>query len=198
MLFSKLYNKIIEWSRHPHAPCYLYALSFAESSFFPIPPDFMLAPMCQAKPQNAFTYAAYTTLSSVLGALLGYIIGYFFMHFLAPYVDKFGYAPAFAKAQHYFQIYGFWVMFVAAFGPIPYKIFTIVGGAMHIALIPFILGSIVGRGGRFFLVAFLIRWKGEAMEKLLLKYIDRLGWIVLMAAAMGWLIYHFRFFPGMA
>jgi membrane protein YqaA with SNARE-associated domain len=198
MLFSSLYSKIIQWSRHPHAPRYLYALSFAESSFFPIPPDFMLAPMALAKPQNAFSYAAYTTLSSVLGALFGYIIGYFFMHFLWPYINKFGYAPAFNQAQHYFQLYGFWVMFIAGFGPIPYKIFTIAGGAMHIPIIPFVVGSIIGRGGRFYLVAFLIRWKGEAMEKLLLKYIDRLGWVVIFVTIVGIMIYHFRFSLGMA
>jgi membrane protein YqaA with SNARE-associated domain len=183
-LFSKLYNKMIEWSQHRHAPAYLYTLSFAESSFFPIPPDFMLAPMSLAKPQKAISYAAYTTLSSVLGALLGYCIGFFFMIALWPYLVNLGYAPTFTKAQEYFQHYGFLVMFIAGFGPIPYKFFTITGGAMHIALLPFILGSIIGRGGRFFLVTLLIRWKGEAMERMLLKYIDRLGWIILLTVVI--------------
>jgi membrane protein YqaA with SNARE-associated domain len=183
-LFSRLYSKIIEWSRHPHAPAYLYTLSFAESSFFPIPPDFMLAPMTLAKPQKAMSYAAYTTLSSVLGALLGYVIGFFFMALLSPYILKFGYAPTFATVREYFQHYGFWVMFIAGFGPIPYKFFTITAGAMNMAMLPFILGSLVGRGGRFFLVALLIRWKGEVVEKLLLKYIDRLGLLVLALTAI--------------
>lgn len=190
-LFSRLYSKIIEWSRHRHAPAYLYTLSFAESSFFPIPPDFMLAPMALAKPQKAVTYAAYTTLSSVLGALFGYLIGFFFMMLLWPYITKFGYAPKFIAVREYFQHYGFWVMFIAGFGPIPYKIFTITGGAMKMALFPFVLGSLVGRGGRFFLVALLIRWKGEAMEKLLLKYIDRLGLVVLIMAAIGIGVVHY-------
>lgn len=189
-LFSGLYKKMIEWAHHRHAPVYLYSLSFAESSFFPIPPDFMLAPMSLAKPNQALNYAGYTTLFSVLGALLGYIIGFFCMELLWPYLIHWGYAPEFQKVEHFFQVWGFWVMFVAAFGPIPYKIFTITGGALHIALLPFILGSLVGRGGRFFLVALLIRYKGEAVEKLLLKYVDRLGWLVLILL-LSWGIYYF-------
>jgi membrane protein YqaA with SNARE-associated domain len=181
---------MMQWSLHKHAPCYLYSLSFAESSFFPIPPDFMLAPMSLAKPQKAFTYAAFTTLSSVMGALLGYLIGYFFMHLLSPLIDKLGYTQRFLNAQHYFQRYGFWVMFVAGFGPIPYKIFTITAGAMKIPLLPFIIGSLIGRGGRFFLVAGLIRWQGPRMEKLLMSYIDRIGWIVLLILMIAGLVYH--------
>lgn len=179
-------------SSHKQAPAYLYALSFAESSFFPIPPDFMLAPMTLAKPEKAFVYAVYTTLSSVLGALLGYVIGYFFMTLLWPYLQSMGYAPAFVKTQHYFLHYGFWVMFIAGFGPVPYKIFTITGGAMHIPLVPFVIGSVIGRGGRFFLVTLLIRLKGEAMEKLLLKYIDRLGIITVLLMIFSMIIYFFR------
>lgn len=189
-LFSSLYKKVIAWSHHRHAPAILYSLSFAESSFFPVPPDFMLAPMALAKPEKSLTYATYTTLFSVLGALLGYLIGFFLLQLLWPYLNQWGYAPVFHKVEHFFQVWGFWVMFVAAFGPIPYKFFTITGGALHMAFLPFMLGSIAGRGGRFFLVAALIRYKGESMEKLLLKYIDRLGWISLVLL-VSWGIYHF-------
>ena len=189
-LFSGLYKKVITWSHHRHAPAYLYTLSFAESSFFPIPPDFMLAPMALAKPEKSLIYAAYTTLFSILGALFGYLIGFFFMHLLWPHLVQWGYEPTFDKVQHFFEVWGFWVMFVAAFGPIPYKFFTITAGVIHMALLPFLLGSLAGRGGRFFLVALLIRYKGESMEKFLLKYIDRLGWVVLILL-LGWGIYHF-------
>lgn len=190
-IFSWLYAKIIAWSKHRHAPYYLYSLSFAESSFFPIPPDFMLAPMCLAKPDRAVEYATFTTISSVLGALFGYLIGIFFIHLLYPYIVHLGYANTFAMAEAWFKKWGFWVMFIAGFGPIPYKIFTIAAGATHIPLLPFLVGSIVGRGGRFFIVALLIRWKGEAMEKLLLKYIDRLCWILLIAGIIGYGLYHY-------
>ncbi len=190
-LFSWLYAKVIAWSKHRHAPYYLYSLSFAESSFFPIPPDFMLAPMSLAKPDRAFEYATFTTLSSVLGALFGYVIGAFFIHFLYPYIVHFGYGPTFNHAESWFKQWGFWVMFVAGFGPIPYKIFTIAAGAMHIPLIPFIIGSTIGRGGRFFIIASLIRWKGEVMEKLLLRYIDRLCWILIIAGGLGYALYHY-------
>jgi membrane protein YqaA with SNARE-associated domain len=191
-LFSSLYNKMITWSRHKHAPAYLYILSFAESSFFPIPPDFMLAPMSLAKPESAMTYALYTTISSVFGALFGYVIGFCFMHLLWPYIDHFGYAPQFHKAQAFFQDWGFWVMFFAGFGPIPYKIFTITAGAMHIALLPFIIGSLVGRGGRFFLVALLLRQYGTAVEKMFLKYTERIGWIVVALIILGIALYQYR------
>lgn len=189
-LFSSLYQKMIAWSCHRHAPRYLYSLSFAESSFFPIPPDFMLAPMSLAKPEKALTYAMYTTLSSVLGALLGYVIGYYGLSLVMPYIQMLGYAQKFETVSHYFQHYGFWVMFIAGFGPIPYKIFTITAGAMKIPLLPFIIGSIIGRGGRFFLVAGLIRWQGERMEKMLMRYIDRLGWAVILAALIFSVFYY--------
>lgn len=191
-LFSSLYDKMITWSRHKHAPAYLYSLSFAESSFFPIPPDFMLAPMTLAKPESAITYAWYTTISSVLGALFGYAIGFFFMHLLWPYIEHFGYAPQFHKAQGFFQEWGFWVMFFAGFGPIPYKIFTITAGAMHISLAPFVVGSLVGRGGRFFLVALLVRQYGTQVEKMFLKYIERIGWIVVILIILGITLYQYR------
>lgn len=190
-LLTKCYHHIIRWSRHRHAPWYLYALSFAESSFFPIPPDFMLAPMTLAKPENGYKYAAYTTISSVIGGLFGYIIGFFFMHLLMPYITHFGYAGKFAEVAHWFAEWGFWVMFFAGFAIIPYKFFTITAGAMHIPLLPFILGSLVGRGGRFFLVVWLIRWRGAAMEKMLLRYIDRAGFWGAIGLIAALAIYHY-------
>lgn len=181
----------MQWSQHRHAPYYLYSLSFAESSFFPIPPDFMLAPMALAKPQRAMTYALLTTISSVLGGLLGYAIGMLFMQWLEPYIIHFGYADTLLKVESWFKLWGFWVMFVAGFAPIPYKFFTIAAGAMQIPLLPFIIGSVFGRGGRFFLVALLIRWQGAKVERMLIKHIDRLGWISIGLILIGFTIYHY-------
>ena len=183
-MFAGLYRKIMMWSKHAHAPYYLFLLSFAESSFFPIPPDFMLAPMVLANREKAWWYAFITTLASVLGALLGYSLGIFFLAMIYPLIVHFGYADVYHKVGLWFEHWNFWVMIFAGFAIIPYKIFTIAAGAMHISLIPFIIGSIVGRGGRFFLVTALIKWKGVQVEQFLIRYIEHIGWFTLAGIAL--------------
>lgn len=190
-IFTYLYNKMMDWARHQHAPYYLYILSFAESSFFPIPPDVMLAPMALAKPERAWRYATYTTIASVLGGVFGYLIGALAFTLIHPYIIKFGYEANYEHIQQWFNVWGFWLMFFAGFAPIPYKLFTIAAGAMHIALLPFILGSAVGRGGRFFLVTWVMLWGGERMEKMVARYIERIGWIVvILLLFVYWFWYH--------
>lgn len=181
-IFAKLYDKALVWAKHKHAPSYLFALSFAESSFFPIPPDVMLAPMVLAWPRCALQYALLTTLASVLGGLFGYWIGIVAFDWVHPYIIHFGYEDAYQKIEHGFKVWDFWILFLAGFTPLPYKLFTIAAGALHVALLPFILGSLVGRGGRFFLVAFLIRWGGLHIDKLLRRYVDRIAWFILLFA----------------
>ena len=179
-IFSSLYNRVMAWSRHRHAPWFLGGLSFAESSFFPIPPDVMLAPMSMAKPEKAWWFATLTTITSVLGGLLGWLIGHFALELIAPLVTGGGrYAEPFAAAERWFDEWGVWAIFIAGFSPIPYKIFTISAGVMHMALIPFLIASAVGRGARFFIVAALMAWGGERMESTLREYVDRLGWIMV-------------------
>ncbi len=179
-MFSALYDRVMQWSRHRNAPRYLAALSFAESSFFPIPPDVMLAPMVLAKPDSAWRLAAITTITSVLGGLLGYFIGAFAFEFIEPIMREAGYYPKYLRAQEWFQRWGFWAVFLAGFSPIPYKVFTIASGVILMPLLPFLLASAVGRGGRFFLVAALIRWGGAKMERTLRQHIDRIGWAVVV------------------
>ncbi|MET0026801.1 MAG: YqaA family protein [Candidatus Thiodiazotropha sp.] len=180
-VFSALYARTMQWSRHPHAPRYLAGLSFAESSFFPIPPDVMLAPMSMAEPHRAWYYAALTTLASVLGGLLGYFIGVFAMDFVEPWLHDWGYWDAYQQAQSWFDRWGFWAVFLAGFSPIPYKIFTISAGVVSMALVPFLIASAVGRGARFFLVAMLMAWGGPRMEQVLHRYVDRVGWMLVGA-----------------
>lgn len=180
-IFSSLYDRMMVWSRHRHAPWYLSGLSFAESSFFPIPPDVMLAPMSMAKPQKAWWFAALTTVASVLGGLLGWMIGHYAFELIAPLVTEGGrYAEPFAAAEAWFEEWGVWAIFIAGFSPIPYKVFTISAGVLHMALIPFLIASVVGRGARFFLVAAVMAWGGERMEATLRQYVDRLGWIMVI------------------
>lgn len=153
------------WARHPYAPFYLAALSFAESSFFPIPPDVMLAPMCLARRDRAWFLAALTALASVLGGVLGYAIGFYAFSWIEPYIHEFGYGEAYNQSVAWFQEWGFWAVLVAGFSPIPYKVFTITAGALSMSFLPFTLASFIGRGSRFFLVAGLMRAGGPRMER---------------------------------
>ncbi len=187
-LFSPLYSRAMQWARHRHAQRYLAGLSFAESSFFPIPPDVMLAPMSLANPARAIWFATLTTIASVLGGLLGYLIGLFAFDMIEPLLHSADYYPKYLQAKAWFDEWGFWAVFLAGFSPIPYKVFTITAGVISMALAPFIIASLIGRGGRFFLVALLMAWGGERMEEALHKYIDRLGWLTIALAAIAVLI----------
>jgi membrane protein YqaA with SNARE-associated domain len=184
-LFSPLYARAMQWARHRHAPVYLGTMSFAESSFFPVPPDVMLAPMCLARPERAWRFALLTTLTSVAGGLAGYAIGYFAFEALAPWLQTTKYWTSYQTAVQWFSDYGFWAVFIAGFSPIPYKVFTIAAGALSMALLPFTLASIIGRGARFYLVAGLMKWGGERMEAALHRYVDRIGWATVALAALA-------------
>ncbi len=182
--FALLYGRVMSWSRHRHAPYYLGALSFAESSFFPIPPDVMLAPMALARPQYAWFFALITTVTSVLGGVLGYLIGLYLLELVEPLLHQLGYWDGYLQAVEWFAVWGFWAVFLAGFSPIPYKVFTIGAGAVAMALPLFVLASLIGRGARFFLVAGLMRWGGVRMEALLYTYVERLGWATVILAVV--------------
>jgi len=190
--FQGIYQKIIQWAGHRHAIYYLATMSFIEASVFPIPPDVMLVPMILAKPRAAWFYALVTTVASVLGGLFGYLIGAFAFDLIHPFIVSFGYEPMYQQIGGWFDEWGFWIIFLAGFTPIPYKLFTIAAGVTQLNLLPFIFGSIIGRGARFFLVAFLVWWGGERMETLLKKYSDRITWVLLgMGVFIGaWYWYH--------
>lgn len=187
-LFSHLYTRVMRWSAHRHATYYLFGLSFAEASFFPLPPDVMLAPMALGKPRHAWRYALLTTLGSVLGGLLGYVIGYFAFELVQPLLHRAGYWERYLEVHHWFNTWGFWAVFLAGVSPIPYKLFTITAGVVSMALVPFILASTIGRGVRFFLVAGLMRWGGTRMDEMLRRYIERIGWALVLAAVVLYLI----------
>ncbi|MDH3353769.1 MAG: DedA family protein [Chromatiales bacterium] len=191
-LFSSLYDKVILWAKHPHADRYLATLSFAESSFFPIPPDVMMIPMALARPDRGWRLALLTTLFSVIGGVAGYMIGLWGFELVEPIIQQAGYLDRFEKVVAWFAEWGIWIIFIAGFSPIPYKLFTISAGMLHMMFIPFVMASIIGRGARFFLVAGLIRWGGTAMEQKLRRYIDRIGWTVVALIVVGVLIYYLR------
>ncbi len=176
-LFSAIYEWTLKWAEHKFAPGILALLTFCESVFFPIPPDVLLAPMVLAKPEKAWRFASLTTVSSIIGGSVGYLLGYLmFEPWIQPLITQFGYQGRFDTAMNWFSEWGVWVVFIAGFSPIPYKLFTVSAGFLQMAFLPFLFASAIGRGLRFFLVAGLIKLGGSAMEKSLRKWVDVLGW----------------------
>ena len=188
-IFTVMYDKVMEWSKHRLASWYLSLLSFSESVFFPIPPDVMLAPMALSKPNKAWKYAFLTSLASVLGGVVGYMLGaMLFDPVVQPALQSFGYEQKFATITEWFETWGIWIVFIAGFSPIPYKLFTVTAGVLSMAFLPFVIISAVSRSMRFYMVAGLMKWGGEPMEKKLRLYVDRIGWGVVILAVLGYLI----------
>lgn len=188
-LFSAIYEWTLKWAEHKFAPRMLALLTFAESVFFPIPPDVLLAPMVLAKPNKAWQLASLTTVSSIIGGSVGYLLGYLmFEPWIQPLITEFGYQHRFDTAMNWFSEWGVWVVFIAGFSPIPYKLFTVSAGFLQMAFLPFLFASAIGRGMRFFLVAGIIKWGGSTMEKSLRKWIDVLGWGLLAVIIIAYLI----------
>jgi len=187
-LFETIYHRVMRYSRHRHAPYYLSLLSFVESFILPFPPpDVMLAPMSLSRPFLAMRFAALTLLFSVLGGLIGYLIGAFLFHQVEPFIIEWGYQARFEKVTLWFKQWGFWAVLVAGFSPVPYKIFTIAAGVLNLAIIPFVLASIIGRGARFFLLAWCLAKFGPAIEPRLVRYIEYIGWaiVAILVLAIG-------------
>lgn len=178
-LFAPLYDQTLHWARHSRAPWALSILSFIESIIFPIPTDVMLAPMVLAEPPKWLRYATLATVFSVLGGVFGYLLGAWAFDWASPWLLTGSGAEAFAEAQQSFQEWGVWFVFIAAFTPVPYKVFTISAGFMALALVPFIIASAAGRAARFFLVAGLVRWLGARYEPLLRRHIEFAGWLIV-------------------
>ena len=178
-LFAPLYDQTLRWARHSRAPWALSILSFIESVIFPIPTDVMLAPMVLAEPPKWLRYATLATIFSVLGGVFGYLLGAWAFDWASSWLLTGNGAQTFAEAQRLFQEWGVWFVFIAAFTPVPYKVFTISAGFMALALVPFIVASAAGRAARFFLVAGLVRWLGTRYEPLLRRYIEFIGWLIV-------------------
>ena len=180
-MLRRFYNAIIALSERPAAPWWLFGIAFAEASFFPVPPDALLIPMALAQPRKAFWFAAICTAGSVLGGALGYAIGFFLLDKLAqPIISFYHYGPAFAAFQQKFAQYGVWVILIKGLTPIPYKIVTIAAGAAAFNFWLFMAASLITRGGRFFLLAILLRQFGPPVRVFIEK---RLGLVTSLVAA---------------
>jgi membrane protein YqaA with SNARE-associated domain len=171
-MLRKLYNWVLKLAGGPQAEPALAVVSFAESSFFPLPPDVMLAPMCLARPERAWRYALVCTIASVCGALLGYAIGYLLYDTIGkPIIGFFGYGGKEASLKAAYDQYGVWIIFLKGLTPIPFKLVTIVSGFMKFSLPIFIGACVVTRGLRFFLVAFLFKTYGPTLAPVIEKRI---------------------------
>ena len=167
--------------RSPHAERSLIAISFAESSFFPLPPDLMLGPMAAAEPSKWARYALVCTIASVVGGMFGYAIGYFLFESVGKWIiSLFGYAGKEAALREFYAQWGAWFIFLKGLTPIPFKLVTIVSGAMKFSLPIFIVAAIITRGLRFFAVAFLFQRFGPQIAPVMEK---RMG-VVLLGTAV--------------
>lgn len=191
-LFEPIYSTILKWAKHKHAERYLAGISFAESSFFPIPVDVMLAPMVLANKSKAWRLAAITTLMSVVGGAFGYMLGAFFFDAYGDQMLNYFHAhETFESIKAKYAANGILIILLAGFTPVPYKIFTIASGVLGIAFLPFVLLSLIGRGARFFLVAALIKLGGDRLEETIHKQVELLGWGTLALVAIGGSVYYF-------
>ena len=171
-MLRNLYDWVIRMSEHPKSLWALAGVSFAESSFFPIPPDAMLIPMIVAQRAKAWLIAAVCTIASAAGGFLGYAIGYFFFETAGKWViDAYGLQGGFAEYQQQFNEWGLWIILIKGLTPIPYKLVTIASGAAHFDLLVFGLASIATRGTRFYLVAALLYLFGEPIRGFIEKHL---------------------------
>lgn len=193
-MIRSLYDWVIRLARHRHAIPAMGAVSFMESSFFPIPPDVMLVPMVLANREKAFQIALVCTVCSVLGGLLGYAIGYYFFETVGEWVVRtYGLQSGLAAFRAGFDEYGTWIILIKGLTPIPYKLVTIASGAAHFDLFTFVWASILTRGARFFLVAALL-WKyGEPIRTFIEKRLTLLTWLFLIALIGGFVAFRYMF-----
>lgn len=184
-----LYDWTMHWAETPQALAALFAIAFVESSVFPIPPDVLLIAVVASSPARWLVAASLCTAGSVMGALLGYTIGYGFMATVGQAIVDF-----YQAQKHWDKIvelyngtWGIWFLAAAAFTPIPYKVATIAAGATHMAVVPFVLVSILGRGARFFLVSLILRLFGATVKGHLERNFDlaALAFLVLLVGGFA-------------
>jgi membrane protein YqaA with SNARE-associated domain len=193
-MFRKLYDWMMRLAGHRRALPALAAISFAESSFFPIPPDVMLVPMVLAQRSKAFVIAGVCTVASVIGGMFGYAIGYFLFETIGAWVIQlYNLQGAMETFRTEFAEYGTWIILVKGLTPIPYKLVTIASGVAHFDLFTFIWASILTRGVRFFVVAGLL-WKfGDPIRNFIEKRLEVLTWAFLVVLIGGFVAVKYVF-----
>lgn len=193
-LLRRSYDWVLHWSETPYGMPALFILAFMESSFFPIPPDVLLIALALGLPKRSFRFALMCTVGSVFGGLLGYYFGVALFDVIGRQIlDFYGAMSKFAEVQSLYNQYGVWVVGIAGFTPIPYKVFTIASGVFRMDLVPFVVVSFFTRGARFFLVAGLI-WKfGKPIKSFIDRYFDVLSVAFVIILVLGFAAVKFFF-----
>lgn len=188
-LIKRLYDWVLHWAETPYGIPALFILAFAESSFFPVPPDVLLIALAISIPSRSFKFASVCAAGSVLGGILGYGIGLYGYETVGrPIVDFYHGQEVMDKVKLWYDQYGFWGILIAAITPIPYKVFTIASGVFSFDFWMFITASIIGRSARFFVVAGLI-WKfGPAIRDFIDKYFNLLMWAFMILLIGGFVL----------
>ncbi|MBI1682522.1 YqaA family protein [Caulobacter hibisci] len=190
-MLRRLYDWVMGMAASRHAPTSLFAVSFAESSFFPVPPDVMLAPMVLARPDRAWRYAFICTLASVLGGILGYAIGYFLTPVGQWMMAATGHAGGLVEFKCWYDKYGVWVILAKGLTPIPYKLVTIASGLAQFSFPMFIFASVVTRAARFFLVAFVIKTFGPTLLPIIERRLAMVAGGLILLLVIGLAASHF-------
>lgn len=188
MIFRGLYERTMKLAAHPHSERYLAAISIIESIFFPIPTALMVAPMAVARPHRAVQIALIATVTSVLGGLFGYALGFFAIDMVEPLLQEWGKWDKYLIAHEWFKEWGFWAVAIAAFTPLPFKVFTITAGALHMNIMAFLLSALIGRAAHFFLVSLLMAWAGPKLEPTVRRYIEWVSWGMLLLVVALYLL----------
>jgi membrane protein YqaA with SNARE-associated domain len=187
----RMYDWVLSWADRPSGPTALAGLTFAESSFFPIPPDPLLLALALGRPQRALWFAFIATMASVAGGVLGYLLGWALWGAVGPFFFEHvpGVTPeAFERVRALYDEYDFLAIFVAGFTPIPYKVFTLSAGLFHISFPVFVVASTLSRGARFFLVAGLIYLFGPKIQVFIDRYFNLLVWLFTILLIGGFLV----------
>lgn len=191
-LLHSLYDWVLHWAETPYGLPALFMLAFAESSFFPVPPDFLLIALAVAIPKRAFRYATVCSVASIIGGMLGYVLGLQFYELIgARIIEFYGYQEHYQSVANLYQEYGTWAVFVAGLTPIPYKVFTIASGAFHFPFLKFVFASIFSRSLRFFAVSALIWFFGPKIKSFIDKYFDLLAIAATVLLIGGFLVIKF-------
>ena len=188
----RLYDWTLSWADRPGGPVALFGVSFAESSFFPIPPDVLLIALALGRPRRALWFAFICTLGSVLGAMVGYAIGLvLFEQIGRPVLEFYGAMDKFGAVGELYRANLVLALGTAAFTPIPFKVFTIAGGAFGVPFLPFVAISAIGRALRFFAVATLIYFFGPPIKAFIDRYFNLLSIIFVVALVGGFVVVRF-------
>lgn len=185
---KRLYNWVLSWAHTPYGAWALFLVSFAESSFFPIPPDVLQIALSLSVPKKSFRYAAISSVASVIGGIFGYAIGLYFMEGVGYNIIKlYGLTDRYLYIQQLYRQYDAWAVGIAGFTPIPYKLFTISAGAFGIDLSVFVIASVVSRSARFFIVAALIYKYGERIRAFIDRYFNLITIAFTLLVILGFI-----------